>query len=147
MTLPISAKRSSTKALSLATSSLSARTSCMIFLGSRDPLLLARRARGRQLPNRHYSKPAKQLRLGARRRKSGAAEQRRQPGRDGGFRGQRQREPQGTLEEAERGAARFRGVDRQRQRAEGVDGGQEAGVRPSALEPRWAEPRQVPAHD
>ena len=35
MTLPISAKRSSTKALSLATSSLSARTSCMIFLGSR----------------------------------------------------------------------------------------------------------------
>src|SRR3954464_10034755 len=119
MTLPISAKRSSTKALSLATSSLSARTSCMIFLGSRDPLLLARRARGRQLPNRHYSKPAKQQRLGARRR-SGAAEQRRQPGRDGGLRGQREREPQGTLEEAEQGAARFREVDRQRQRAEGV---------------------------
>src|SRR5450432_3264572 len=54
MTLPISARRSSTKALSLATSSLSARTSCMIFLGSRQALL-ARWARGRQLRNRAYS--------------------------------------------------------------------------------------------
>src|SRR5450432_2740642 len=135
MTLPISARRSSTKALSLATSSLSARTSCIFFLSSDQPLL-TRQTRRRQLTILGYSAGGEESGHGRPREQSSVHPQGPAEGRLGEPSAQNRpcSEPEPEPEPGPR-AARLDEMDGDRQRPESDDSGQEAGLVPGAAQP------------